>query len=62
MADEFQLGKRGQFGKIDFSKLKQGLKKEDITGGDKDLESIWAMLDENGNKVLERGFLPISER
>ena len=53
MSESFSLGKNGQFGQIDFSKLKSGLKKEDITGGDKELESIWAMIDD-GNGVLDK--------
>lgn len=38
--DEIQLGKRGKLGNLNLNNIKSGIKKEDITGGDKKLDSI----------------------
>ena len=54
--DEIQLGKRGKLGNLNLNNIKSGIKKEDITGGDKKLDSIFDSVDD-GNNVLDRSEL-----
>ena len=54
MADNFSLGNNGKFGKIDFSKLRSGIKKEEIAGNDAFLNSLFNKFDLSGDGVLSR--------
>ena len=44
MVENFELGKNGKYGQIDFSKLKSGLKFEDIAGTNENLKPIFERL------------------
>lgn len=57
MADSISFGNKGNAGKIDLSKVKAGVKKEDIVGQNKQLESIFDSVDKDGNQVLDRNEL-----
>ena len=57
MADSISFGNKGNAGKIDLTKVKAGVKKEDIVGQNKQLESIFDSVDKDGNKVLDRNEL-----
>ena len=55
MADPISLGKNGNTGKIDFSKIKAGIKKEELVKNDARLESVFDKVDENKDGILDRG-------
>ena len=57
MADPIQLGKNGNIGKIDFTKIKAGVKKEELAKNDARLESVFDMVDKNNDGVLNRNEL-----
>lgn len=57
MTDSISFGKKANAGKIDLNKVKAGIKKEDIVGQNKELESIFDSVDKDGNHVLDRGEL-----
>ena len=50
----FELGLNGKYGELDFSKIKSGLKEEDLVGTDGGGKSIFAVFDINGDKKLDR--------
>lgn len=51
---ELSLGQNGKSGKVDFSKIKSGAKKEDFTKGDNKLASIFDTLDKDSNGILDK--------
>ncbi len=51
---KLELGHNGKYGELDFSKIKSGLKEEELAGTDEGLKSIFAVLDINGDKKLDR--------
>ncbi len=54
MADQISLGKNGNIGKIDFSRIKAGVKKEELVKNDARLESVFDIVDKNKDGVLDR--------
>lgn len=57
MTDSISFGKKGNAGKIDLTKVKDGIKKADIAGNNKKLQSIFDKVDTNHNEVLEQAEL-----
>ena len=57
MADQISLGKNGNIGKLDLSRIKAGIKKEELAKNDPRLESVFDMVDKNKDGVLDRGEL-----
>ena len=53
MADHISLGKNGNIGKLDLSRIKAGVKKEQLVKNDLD-ESVWKKYDKNNNNQLDR--------
>ncbi|MBR1424811.1 hypothetical protein IJ579_04530, partial [bacterium] len=62
MADQISLGKNGNTGKIDFSRIKAGVKKEELIKNDPSLESVWDLVDKDGDNALNREELNELER
>lgn len=54
MADNISLGKNGNTGKIDFSRIKAGVKKEELVKNDARLESVFDMVDSDKDGTLNR--------
>ncbi len=54
MADNISLGKNGNTGKIDFSRIKAGVKKEELVKNDARLESVFDMVDADKDGTLNR--------
>lgn len=54
MADHISLGKNGNTGKIDFSRIKAGVKKEELVKNDARLESVFDMVDADKDGTLNR--------
>ena len=54
MADHISLGKNGNTGKIDFSRIKAGVKKEELVKNDARLESVFDMVDADNDGTLNR--------
>ena len=55
MSDSFALGKNAKHGSIDFSKIKSGIKKEDITNDNKSaLKILFDFFDKNKDGVLSK--------
>lgn len=53
--DQFSLGNKGKLGNIDFSKIKAGIKKEELVGSDSQLASIFDSVDTNKKDgILDR--------
>ena len=53
--EKFLLGKNGDFGSIDFAKIKSGIKKEDIVkDNNQALKSLFELIDQNSDNVLDR--------
>lgn len=57
MTDSISFGKKVNAGKIDLTKVKDGLTKAEIAGNDKKLQSIFDKVDTNRNEVLEKNEL-----
>ncbi|MCQ2753924.1 MAG: DnaJ domain-containing protein [bacterium] len=55
----FNLGKNGHLGSIDFSKIKSGMTKAEITKNDTTLKSVFDFLDKNGDEKLDRNEIGI---
>jgi hypothetical protein len=54
VSDSISLGKNGNTGKIDFSRIKAGVKKEELVKNDSRLESVFDMVDADGDGTLNR--------
>ncbi len=54
MADQISLGKNGNIGKLDLSRIKAGIKKEELAKNDPRLESVFDIVDKNKDGVLDR--------
>ena len=52
MTNNFSLGKNNKFGLIDFTKFKSGLEKSELKSTNFDIESIFNLIDTDGNEVL----------
>ena len=54
MVDQVSLGKNGNKGKVDLTRIKAGAEKEELVKNDKKLAPLFDLIDKNKDGVLDR--------